>query len=166
MERNRLLGEILVDLGYLGAGDLEATLGEQDGEKPLLLGELLLKKGLIDERQLNQALKVSLQEVLDSSETDEVIRDSTLSSMAVLNRQFEQGSPGKLSEEGKLALLIRVEEYRSRMERLKNNIRKSLTLKLTRFRRMAIQSSKNQLIEVQVKIKKLENDINNFCCLE
>ena len=56
------LGEILVELGFLTARQLERFLSSEEGAE-LLSGESLLKSGMISEEELHTALTVQVQEL-------------------------------------------------------------------------------------------------------
>lgn len=55
------LGDLLVELGYLTADDLQAAFNiQQENEKELKIGEILVKYNFIDSRQINRILSIQL----------------------------------------------------------------------------------------------------------
>ena len=51
------LGNVLIDMGFLTQGDLTRALQERESLE-MLMGKLLVARGLISERQLQKALEV------------------------------------------------------------------------------------------------------------
>ena len=58
-ERNKRVGEILIDMGYLAHRELERVLKlQKNGSETGLLGELLIKKRIVDPEAVGRALAV------------------------------------------------------------------------------------------------------------
>jgi len=58
-EREKRIGEILVDLGYISRREVDQALEVQqaeDGRRPL--GEILVERGWVDERAVSRALLI------------------------------------------------------------------------------------------------------------
>ncbi len=55
---DKLLGEILVEGGYITLGQLNAARRQQMGQAETKLGDLLIEGGLITREQLESALRI------------------------------------------------------------------------------------------------------------
>lgn len=60
-EHSVRLGDLLVELGYLTADDLQAAINiQKESEQDLKIGEILIKYNFIDDRQVNRILSIQL----------------------------------------------------------------------------------------------------------
>ncbi|OHD05359.1 MAG: hypothetical protein A2086_16840 [Spirochaetes bacterium GWD1_27_9] len=169
MQKRKFIGEILLDLGYIKDYDLQNILSEQkklkNDDKLPLIGELLIEKNIITRKQLKEALKHSLLEIINDKEAKDFIKESTISTLKTLEKeeQEEQMEKTKLSEESKMALTIRYNFLVDKMEKIKKSLMDNQNLAQTNFRKILIQNYKNELIELEKKIIMLKNDIEQFC---
>ena len=169
MQKRKFIGEILLDLGYIKDYDLQNILSEQkklkNDDKLPLIGELLIEKNIITRKQLKEALKYSLLEIINDKEVKDFIKESTINTLKTLEKeeQEEQMEKTKLSEESKMALTIRYNFLVDKMEKIKKSLMDNQNLAQTNFRKILIQNYKNELIELEKKIIMLKNDIEQFC---
>ena len=94
------IGDLLVELGYLTADDLQAAFSiQQDREKGLKIGEILVKYNFIDGRQIDRILSIQLGYPLVQPTISMVDRElagkvafSTLAKHQILPLRNKEGS--------------------------------------------------------------------------
>ncbi len=163
----KFIGEILIELGFIDEQQLKNALDVQQVMKQqgriALLGEILIEQQSITRNQFNEALIVSLEEVVSDENTKDFIREITNHAMKNLRSLDRSTKMGYMSEEGQFTLKTRLKELEGRLEGIKKKLHNEQSAKMTEFRVMSIQNLKNQLIDLETKISALRKDIELFC---
>lgn len=154
--RKRLIGDILVELGHISSDQLREAVEEQgrSGEAAPLIGDILKQKGIVTDKELDEAFLISLGDILESPDTDRFVKQ-----LARLSASFVKTGGSGLSKEALLAILNRIDYLKNRIERLQES---QITLRRMRQNPLIEQQlaeNEKQVAETAHKIQVLYEDL-------
>lgn len=154
--KKRRIGDILMELGHVSAAQLAEAIDEQKqaGEEAPLLGDILKQKGIVTDKELDEAFLISLGDIMESPDTDRFVKQ-----LARLSASFVKTGSSGLSKEALLAILNRIDYLKNRIERLQES---QITLRRMRQNPLIEQQlveNEKQVAETARKIQMLYEDL-------
>ena len=158
-------GEVLIELGFITQEQLDIALKEQEYNLQTIqysepIGNILLRNGVITEKQHDQALLEYFKRLSqDETQPAYVKETAKVACKAMMIKETE----GKLSEESKLALLKKIHEYEEKIAQYEKSIN---TLSKLEPKKVILETIEKENKEIQNLIKKIEiikKDVEKFC---
>ncbi len=141
-------GEVLVYLGYVSEEKIKYALEEQEYNLKAVgfsepIGLILLRNGVIDEIQLNNAVKKYFELLLEDSSGSESMRN--LASIAVKAMEIDDST--KLSHESKTTLINKILELEEKISILEDS---------------NLENKEKIILNIRSRIEKLKLDLQKF----
>ncbi len=158
------IGEVLVKLGYINKNQLEAIIIEQEearktSEYPEPLGSFMIRKGIITEEQLDNALSEYFKALANDETEPPYVRETAKVAIKALERR---ASEGKLSQETKLTILRRIQDYEEKIAFYEKSIKNLKTLEQKKIVTETIEREEKEIKKMLEKIDSLKGDLEKF----
>jgi len=158
------IGEILVKLGYLTENQLEAIIIEQEemrknSQYTEPLGYVLLRKGIITEEQLDNALYEYFKVLSNDPAEPPYVRETAKVAIKALEKKSTEG---RLSQETKLTILRRIQDYEERVAYYEKSIKNLKTLEPKKMILDTIEREEKEIKKLLHKIETLKKDLERF----
>ncbi|MCX7821700.1 MAG: hypothetical protein N2258_08525 [Brevinematales bacterium] len=158
------IGEVLVRLGYINKNQLEAIIIEQEearknSEYPEPLGSFMIRKGIITEEQLDNALCEYFKSLANDEGEPPYVRETAKIAIKALEKR---ASEGKLSQETKLTILRRIQDYEEKIAFYEKSIKNLQTLEQKKIVKETIEREEKEIKKMLEKIESLKEDLEKF----
>ena len=158
------IGEVLMKMGFITRGQLEAMIIEQEEsrknsqyEEPL--GNIMIRKGVISEEQLDKALVEYFKYLAADPQEAAYVRETAKVAMKALDRK---SSSDRLSEESKLTMLRRIHEYEEKIAYLEKSIRNLSSMEQKKVIVETIDKENKEIQQLLHRIEILRKDLEKF----
>ncbi|MGC8764390.1 MAG: hypothetical protein ACP5QT_00675 [Brevinematia bacterium] len=158
------IGEVLIKLGYINRGQLEAVIIEQEETRKNSqftepLGYILIRKGLITEEQLDNALYEYFKYLSTDENEPSYVRETAKVAIKALEKK---SSGNRLSQEAKLTILRRIQDYEERITFYEKSIKNLKTLEPKKIVTETIEKEEKEIKKTMKKIETLKEDLEKF----
>lgn len=158
------IGEVMVNMGYINTHQLEEVIREQESsrnhsEYVETIGNILLRRGLINEDQLDRALIEYFHILVSDKEQPPFVRETAKVAMRAIEKK---STDEKLSEESKLTMLKKIHEYEEKIAYDEKSINALGTLEQKKVVLETIEKEKREIESLKGKIETLKKDLEKF----
>lgn len=158
------IGEVLLKLGYLTKPQLEAIIIEQEemrknSQYPEPIGYILIRKGLITEDQLDNALYEYFKYLANDPNEPAYVRETAKVAIKALEKKSGED---RLSQEAKYTLLRRIQEYEEKINYYEKSIKNLKNLEPKKVVLETIEKEQKEIKKLLEKIETLKKDLENF----
>ncbi len=158
------IGEVLIKLGYINKTQLEAIIIEQEeirknSQYNEPIGYILIRKGLITEEQLDNALYEYFKFLSMDENEPAYVRETAKVAIKALEKK---SSGDRLSQETKLTILRRIQDYEERITFYEKSIKNLKALEPKKIVTETIEKEEKEIKKILKKIETLKEDLEKF----
>lgn len=158
------IGEIMLKMDLISETQMEDAIREQETNRKKSnyqepLGNILLRKGIIQESQLDKALVSYFNYLISDNEQPSYVREIAKVAMRSLERK-SNGS--RLSEEAKLTILKRIHEHEEEITYLEKSIRNLSGIEQKKVVVDTMEKETREIKQMMEKIEILKKDLECF----
>ena len=158
------IGEIMLKMGLITEEQMEDAIREQESNRAKSMyqepiGNILLRKGVIQEAGLDKALVGYFKYLINDNEQPSYVREIAKVAM----RSLERKSNGtRLSEEAKLTILKKVHEHEEKIAYLERSIRNLGSMEQKKIVTETMERENKEIKQMMDKIEILKRDLECF----
>ena len=156
------IGEVMLEMKVINKNQLEIALDEQERNlkesnysEPL--GNLLLRKGIITEHQLNMILINYFECLIQDDTIPKYVRETAKVACDSLKKK-----KSKISEEGKMIILKKIQEYEEKIEQYEKSVETLSNLEQNSVIRDTIRKEMDEIDTLLKRVETLKDDLINF----
>ncbi len=159
-----MIGEIMVKMGLISDDQLKVVVKEQQesresSEYVETIGNILLRKGVINDEQHNSALVEYFKYLANDDTQPPFVKETAKVAMKAMERK---SSAEKLSEESKLTVLKKIHEYEEKIAYDEKSINALSKLEPKKVIIDTIEKEKKEIKTLLSKIDTLKKDLERF----
>jgi hypothetical protein len=156
------IGEIMIQMGFINKNQLDKVIDEQEksrknSEYVETVGNIMLRKGLINEEQHNHALIEYFKYLTQDNEQPLYVRETARVAMSAIEKK---ANGNKLSEEGKMTILKKIHEYEEKIVYDEKSIGALSNLEPKKVIMDTIDKEKKEIKALLEKIETLKKDMD------
>jgi hypothetical protein len=158
------IGEIMLKIGCINEAQMEEAIKEQEHNREISgyqepIGNILIRKGIIREEQLNKSLVSYFQYLINDNEQPSYVRETAKVAMRSMERK---PSGNRLSEETKLTLLKKIHEHEEAIAYLEKSLRNLSNMEQKKIVTDTIKRENKEINQLMNKIEILKKDLECF----
>lgn len=158
------IGEVMLKMGVLTSGQLEAIIIEQEEERKNSttvepLGNYLIRKGLITEEKLDEVLVVYFKGLTTDSDQPSYVRETAKVAVKAIEKR---STSNRLSEESKLTILRKIHEYEEKIIYYEKSIKNLKNLEQKKVIVETIDKENKEIGHLMAKIDVLKKDLESL----
>jgi rubrerythrin len=156
-------GEVLLEMGLITPHQLDVALREQEYNLKSVgysetIGSILLRNGVITEEQHQNALMKYFQFLSEDEEQPSYVRETAKVALRAVSQQGENS----LSEETKMIIIQKVNEYEEKINQFEKSINTLSKMEQKRVITETIEKEKKEIEKLISKIDILRNDLEKY----